>query len=244
MAMSIGAPLGWLLIESARGTPPVMGLSANPGLYVYMFASTMFVFGLFGLLLGSREDRLLVVNAELEQAAITDVLTGLRNARYFHARFEEEYAEHMRTGNPLAVVIFDIDFFKRVNDEHGHQVGDDVLAISASAIKSVTRKGETEARVGGEEFVLLLPGSDGERAREAAERARGAIAAASTRLPDGQMVRVTASAGVASTAELSAASARELYRAADEALYTAKAEGRDRTVVAAVDDDRPDHAGV
>ena len=143
-------------------------------------------------------------------------------------------------------MIIDIDFFKRVNDdEHGHQIGDDVLASSARAIKSVTRKGETEARVGGEEFVLLLPGSDGERAREAAERARGAIAAASTRLPDGRVVRVTASAGAASTAELSAASARELYRAADEALYTAKAEGRDRTVVArADDDDAPEYAGV
>lgn len=242
--MAIGAPFGWLLIEIARGRPPATALSANPGLYVYMFVSTMFVFGLFGLLLGSREDRLLGLNAELEQTAITDVLTGLRNARYFYARFEEEYAEHVRTGNPLAVVIFDIDFFKRVNDEHGHQVGDDVLASSARAIKSVTRQGETEARVGGEEFALLLPGSDGERAREAAERARRAIGAASTRVSDGRVIRVTASAGVASTAELSVASARELYRAADEALYAAKAEGRDRTVVAhRDDDDAPGYAG-
>ena len=96
--MAIGAPLGWLLIESARGMPPVMELTASPGLYAYMFVSTMIVFGLFGLLLGSREDRLLVLNTELEQTAITDVLTGLRNARYFHARFEEEYASIREPG--------------------------------------------------------------------------------------------------------------------------------------------------
>ncbi len=232
MIMAAGAPAGWLMIQVARGAEPAVELSTNVGLYVYMLLATMVVFGLFGLALGTREATLLQLNETLEQSALTDSLTGLRNARYFHARLAEEHAERVRTGNPLALVIIDLDHFKRVNDEHGHQVGDEVLANTARAIASVTRHGETEARVGGEEFALLLPGSDGRRAREAAERARGAIAEAVTDLPGGRVIRVTASAGVASTAELGDVTAQALYRAADDALYAAKAGGRNRSEVA------------
>jgi diguanylate cyclase (GGDEF)-like protein len=232
MAMAAGAPLGWLLIERIRGAAPAANVAAQPGLYVYMLVGTMVVFGVFGFLLGEHEDRLQRINRELEHLSVTDAITGLRNARYFHARLHEEHAEQARSGEPLALVIVDLDHFKRVNDEYGHPVGDDVLANAASAIAAVTRQGETAARVGGEEFGLLLPGSDAAAARDAAERVRAAIAAVDTRLPDGSAVRVTASAGVASTAILPDATQRQLYRAADEALYAAKAAGRNRTVVA------------
>lgn len=239
MVMAFGAPLGWLLLQVVRGSEASAQLSAHTGLYVYMLVATFFVFGLFGTLLGTREDRLLRLNRDLAQVAITDSLTGLRNARYFHARFAEEHAEWVRTGRPLALVIMDIDHFKRVNDEYGHQVGDDVLETTAHAISAVTRQGETEARVGGEEFALLLPGSDGQRAREAAERARRAIADAATSLAGGGAIRVTASAGVASTAELPDAGVHALYQAADTALYAAKSGGRNRTVVAEPGDGTP-----
>ena len=192
----------------------------------------MIVFGVFGLMLGRREDRLLETNRELEHLAITDPLTGLHNPRYFHARMDEEQAERARTGQPLSVVIIDLDHFKRVNDEYGHLVGDDVLANAARAIASVARRGETAARVGGEEFAVLLPASTAEAAYEVAERTREAIAATMTPVTDGTSVHVVASAGVASTADLPDATANELYRAADEALYRAKAEGRNRTVIA------------
>ncbi|HUE77097.1 MAG TPA: GGDEF domain-containing protein [Longimicrobiales bacterium] len=236
MVLATGAPLGWLLIQRLRGVPIPNELSAHPELYVYMLLGTMAAFGGLGLLLGEREARLMSANRRLEDLALTDSLTGLRNARYFHARLQEEHAESERTGKPLALAVLDLDHFKRVNDQHGHPVGDDVLAAAARAIASVTRLGETEARVGGEEFALLLPGSTGEMARDAAERVRRAIGAAATVLPgpEERSVRVTASAGVASTAELPDASPEELYRAADEALYRAKAEGRDRTVVAGI----------
>jgi diguanylate cyclase (GGDEF)-like protein len=230
--MAAGAPLGWLLIQGMRGASPAEELTAQPGLYVYMLAGTIVAFGLFGLILGDHEDNLERINRELEDLAVTDGLTGLRNARYFHARLDEAQAERRRTGEPLALAIIDLDYFKQVNDEHGHLVGDDVLASVARAIASVTRQGETEARVGGEEFALLLPGSDADAALDAAERVRQAIAAAETPLPEGGIVCITASAGVASTSTLPDATSRQLYRAADDALYAAKAAGRARTVVA------------
>lgn len=224
VALAAGAPLGWLLIAPAR----------HPGLYLYLLIGTAVAFGLFGLLLGNREARLLDANRQLEELAVTDGLTGLRNARYFHTRLAEEHAEAERSGRPVAVVVLDLDHFKRVNDQYGHPVGDDVPVNSAQAIASITRHGETEARVGGEEFALLLPNSAGAAAREVAERIRAAIENRETRLPggEGQTIRVTASAGVASTAEHPSANVHDLYRIADEALYRAKREGRNRTVVA------------
>lgn len=234
VGLSIGAPLGWLLIELLRGVPASAALLRSPLLYLYMTIGTAVAFGLYGSILGRREDHLLDVNARLEVLSVTDALTGLRNVRYFYTRLAEELAEAKRTGEPLAVVILDLDHFKRVNDEHGHLAGDAVLINTARAISATTRHGETEARIGGEEFALLLPNSSGASACEVAERVRSAIAEVETRLPDGHAgsIRITASAGVASTSELPGATAQELLQAADDAMYTAKAQGRDRTIVA------------
>jgi len=233
LLLAIGAPLGWLLVRSLQGAHALHELAASPGIYAYMLFGTMAAFAIFGYLIGRREDDLLLLNRKLDAVAVTDWLTGLRNARYFHARLEEEFANSQRTGEPLAIAIFDLDFFKRINDRFGHLVGDEVLAATARAISAVTRRGETEARVGGEEFAIILPGSDSQDAHDAAERVREAIAAVAVPLPDASgTVRVTASAGVASTTDLPVDSARELYRAADNALLQAKAQGRDRTVVA------------
>jgi len=229
-----GAPLGWLLIRWVQGSPPAAELAATPALYLYMLLGSATIFAIAGGLIGNREAHLLSLNERLQELAITDALTGLRNARYFHARLDEEMAEYARTGRPLAIVVIDIDLFKNVNDTYGHAVGDDVLANTAAAIVSVTRHGETAARIGGEEFGLLLPGSSGPTAFEAAERARRAIARAATGV-NGDTIRITASAGVASTAELDDVDAQRLVRAADDALYAAKAGGRNRTIVAGLD---------
>lgn len=233
-ALAVGAPLGWLLIQVLGGTTVRAALTSDGGLYLYMFVGTALMFGLFGRMLGDHEGRLLEANRRLEDLAVTDALTGLHNRRYFHARLAEELADAERTGRSLSLVILDLDHFKQVNDRHGHPVGDAVLVNTARAIASITRHGETEARVGGEEFAVLLPDSTAGSAREVAERIRRAIEAAGTPLPgpNGETIRVTASAGVASTADLPDAGARELLRAADDALYQAKREGRDRTVVA------------
>jgi diguanylate cyclase (GGDEF)-like protein len=231
-ALAVGAPLGWLLIEWLGGTEPLASLRGQPVLYAYMLVATLLVFGLVGRILGEREDRLRAAKVELEELTVTDALTGLRNGRYFFARLADEDAERARTGQPLAVAVLDLDRFKRVNDVHGHLAGNDVLANAGRAIAAVTRVNETAARVGGEEFALLLPGSTGAAARDVAERVRRAIGGAVTRLEDGQVLRVTASAGVASTADMPAATSHDLYRAADAALYRAKEAGRDRTVLA------------
>jgi diguanylate cyclase (GGDEF)-like protein len=235
LILAAGTPLGWLLIRGMQGSSVQRELTANPGLYLYMSIGTAVVFGLFGFLLGTREARLLEANQRLEALTVTDSLTGLRNTRYFHTRLAEEHADAERTGMPLAVVIVDLDHFKRVNDQYGHLVGDDVLVNAARAIASITREGETEARVGGEEFGLLLPDSTGAEASDVAERVRRAIEATETQLPggSGETIRITASAGVASTAEFPGASTQELLSAADEAMYGAKQAGRNRTVVAA-----------
>jgi diguanylate cyclase (GGDEF)-like protein len=236
-AMAVGAPFGWLLIRTAGGAAPLAELAAHPGLYTYMLLGTAVVFGLFGFVLGQREDRMAGINAELETLSVTDALTGVRNARYFHTRLAEELARSRRSGEPLGLAVFDLDHFKRVNDEYGHLAGDDVLIAVARALASVTRQGETSARVGGEEFALLLPGSDVYAAYDAAERVRTAIEA--TRTPvAGKRLRITVSAGVASTAALPHATSVQLYRAADDALYAAKRAGRNRTVQAGSDEAR------
>jgi diguanylate cyclase (GGDEF)-like protein len=237
---AIGAPAGWLLIRYLEGVAPRDALAGDPALFVYMTVTTALAFAAFGYLLGEREDRLVDANRSLGEMALTDSLTGLRNPRYFYTRFEEELATARREGVPLAVVVLDLDYFKQVNDRYGHSVGDDVLVAAGRAIGSVTREGETSARVGGEEFAILLPGDDGPTARAVAERVRHAIQAerVANGEPDGEEVRVTASAGVASTAELPDAGIRELYAAADEALYRAKRKGRNRTEVAVPSDSR------
>lgn len=239
-ALSLGAPLGWLAIQMLGGASPMASLKADWGTYLYMLAATATVYGLYGRRLGEREATLLRANDRLEALAITDPLTGLRNARYFHARLGEEFAEMQRTGKPVAVAVIDLDHFKVVNDRFGHLVGNDVLVTVANAIARTTRHGETEARIGGEEFALLLPDSTTEAALEAADRVRRAIGEAETPVgeAEGGAIRITASAGVASMADLPGASAIELMRAADDALYRAKREGRNRSVAARPTDDR------
>jgi two-component system cell cycle response regulator len=122
--------------------------------------------------------------------------------------------------------MIDIDHFKRLNDEHGHQAGDEVLRNVAAALSCECRDFDTAARYGGEEFAVVLPGSGPDEARVIAERLRQAVAAAPAAVP------ITASAGVA-TYPAHAGDADTLVRAADDALYESKRSGRDRTTVSA-----------
>lgn len=235
IALSFGAPAGWLVIVWISGDSISGEIARHPALFAYMLFATMLAFSAFGYMIGRSEERLIAINQRLDEIAVTDSLTGLRNARFYHARLEEAEAEHARTGRPYAVAVIDLDHFKRINDQYGHMAGDIVLASVADAIGGTTRHSETEARIGGEEFALLLPGASGADGLEAAERVRKAIEAKETRIPsaDGEItLRVTASVGVASSADLPGLSSRELYMAADEALYRAKDAGRNRTAVA------------
>src|SRR4051794_31679780 len=161
----------------------------------------------------------------LERQAAEDPLTGLANQRAFHVACGHELSRTARDGRPVAIVALDLDHFKAINDAHGHPYGDEVLRRAAQALAGTVRPHDTVARMGGEEFALLLPDTDADGARAVAERAR---AAAAPVVAPGR--GLTASAGVASHTGTYAALERLLAHA-DRALYRAKAAGRDRTHV-------------
>ncbi|MBE2314676.1 GGDEF domain-containing protein [Solirubrobacter sp. CPCC 204708] len=174
--------------------------------------------------LAARNERLV---AQLSTEARVDPLTGLWNRRAFGERLDTESARAVREGTSLAVVMFDIDHFKRINDVHGHDVGDRVLKWVAETLMRETRGADITARVGGEEFLVVLPGTGVEGACEFAERVRAAIAGG------GGPVELTISAGVAAGTVKTAE--HGLVDAADRALYAAKRGGRNAVRVTPVE---------
>jgi diguanylate cyclase (GGDEF)-like protein len=174
-------------------------------------------------------DALRAANADLKRLANTDVLTGLANRRRFLEVLEGEIERAERYDRPLSLVLVDMDHFKQVNDTHGHAGGDQVLRAAAGVLRSVCRDVDLAARVGGEEFAILLPETAAVGAERVAERARAKIEGGHHRAPSGAGFRITASAGVA-TFGLEVASAEALLQSADDALYRAKAGGRNRVV--------------
>ncbi|MDQ6607345.1 MAG: diguanylate cyclase [Actinomycetota bacterium] len=159
----------------------------------------------------------------LAREASTDSLTGIPNRRAFHERLGTEAARARRYQHTLGLVLMDLDHFKAVNDRHGHQAGDRVLVAFAQLLSAHTRDGEMVARIGGEEFALLLPETDGHGAFAAADRIRRAI----ERTPAEPGLAVTVSAGVCSSEN--AHDVDTLVRNADRALYRAKESGRNAT---------------
>ena len=162
--------------------------------------------------------------ADAERRAATDPLTGLANHRAFQERLAAEVQRAGRHGRPLALAVIDLDHFKRVNDSHGHQVGDRVLVEAGRILQAQARRDDLVARMGGEEFAWLMPETDDASAWEAADRARAAIA---DHRFEG-VGRVTISAGVCDLA--AAGEGERLFALADGALYWAKHRGRDVVV--------------
>ena len=163
----------------------------------------------------------------LASASRRDPLTGLANRRAFEEELAREAARAVRAGAPLAVVALDVDRFKAVNDRHGHAAGDAVLRELAARASAAVRAGDLAARIGGEEFALLLPGAALPNALELAERVRAAIAAAPVDA-GGTPLAVTVSLGCAALAPDEAPGA--LLARADARLYEAKRSGRDRVM--------------
>jgi diguanylate cyclase (GGDEF)-like protein len=163
--------------------------------------------------------------------ALRDGLTGLLNRRAFDEDFARAVAHALRSGQPVSLVMLDLDRFKALNDQYGHLAGDQALQLAAEEIRKQTRGGDLAARYGGEEFALILPGTDGGSAFRMAERVRKAIEARPLEV-DGDRVSVTASLGVAAT-DQGYLEEDALIRAADEALYASKQTGRNRSSLAA-----------
>ncbi|HUT53197.1 MAG TPA: diguanylate cyclase [bacterium] len=168
---------------------------------------------------------------EMEQRAVTDGLTGLYNHRWFQGRLTDEIERAGRLGTRLAVVLSDIDHFKKINDAYGHPVGDEVLKGVAALLCSSVRKVDSAARYGGEEFALILVGAGEKGARELAERVRKNVAKLRFHA-DGKEFKVSLSLGVAVYPD-DATEKESLIELSDQALYRAKESGRNRTVMAA-----------
>jgi two-component system cell cycle response regulator len=168
-------------------------------------------------------------NARLEQLAQTDPLTQLLNRRALTERITAEMERALRYDSTMALLMIDLDHFKRVNDTYGHLVGDDVLRDVGQLLSDTIRTSDIVARYGGEEFLVLLPETDDGGAESFAERIRDAIALhlfASDSVAE--PLRLTASVGVAVYPAARIESVEDLFARADAALYRAKADGRNR----------------
>jgi diguanylate cyclase (GGDEF)-like protein len=167
----------------------------------------------------------------VERQALVDGLTGLANRRQCEETLASELARVERFGGPLAVVVADLDWFKDINDRYGHPAGDAVLREFAILLRETLRDVDLAGRWGGEEFLLILPGTDVEGGARVADRIRVALAGRIVLAADGTPIPVTASFGVAATPPATTAS--ELFAAADAALYEAKRAGKNRVETAA-----------
>lgn len=195
--------------------------SSYPGRWIDVMVVVVVV-SVVSSVLVERNEKLL---AQLASDAGTDALTGLLNRRGFDERAKLALAHTRREGSPVALATFDIDYFKRVNDEWDHEMGDRVLTRAGALLADLARDVDVVARMGGEEFTVLLPGADIDDAEVFSERIRRAFA---ERDPAGTPC-VHFSAGVA--ASEAPASIETLLQRSDSALYEAKRSGRDRTVL-------------
>ena len=214
-------PDAWVGIaaESSTGVLVALACAASPFAVLFALAPVLVL------------QRTLLL-AEFRDAARTDPKTGLANSSYWRDVAEREIKRARGGGEPLAVLLVDIDNFKLVNDKHGHLTGDDVLRAVANGLTEGLRPRDFVGRFGGEEFVILLAGSDLDQARQTAERVRAQVAEVS--VPDAghrEQVSVTVSVGVAAFRD-SGHSVHELLDAADTALYAAKHAGRNCVRVA------------
>jgi diguanylate cyclase (GGDEF)-like protein len=205
----------------------------SPTFAVMAFTTVLYTITVAFLLLSMTKER-----GELRHktAALVDPLTGLANRRAFLADADEFMSRNGKRGEPLTVMLADLDRFKAINDRFGHAVGDHVLRVFADMVRRTLRAQDLSGRMGGEEFAFLMPGTGAAEAARIAERIRAHFADAA-RSVDGHAVAPTVSVGVATTSASSVQLA-DLMAAADRALYRAKAEGRNR--VAVVDCDAPD----
>ena len=241
----IDSPFAWLfplsvMIVAAVHRPPLVVLTAaasvgglllvaalNGGLdaAVVLRAAYLVVIGYLSAVAArtrwQQHDDQVERNTTLSSMAAHDGLTGLLNHRSFHLRLADELARAQRTSTPLALVLVDLDHFKEINDRHGHLVGDEVLRSVAEVLVDVARETDVVARVGGEEFCMLLPDTSPAAARVPAERLRETVAELDDPEP------LTISVGV-SGFPTDAATTTELFAAADDALYRAKRAGRNR----------------
>ena len=171
--------------------------------------------------------RIVALQQQLQELSMTDGLTSLRNRRAFDEQLPSALEHARRYQRPLSLAVVDIDHFKSINDTFGHDTGDAILRSVAQLVSSNTRQTDYAARVGGEEFAVLLPETALFEGLQFAEKLRSSVAGTTIRVGDTGH-NVTVSIGLANVPHSQVRDANELYRAADQALYRAKANGRNR----------------
>jgi diguanylate cyclase (GGDEF)-like protein len=176
---------------------------------------------------------------ELQEQAISDPLTGLYNRRYLSEFLSRELVRAKRSATPVAVILIDLDRFKRVNDTFGHEAGDVVLTAVGALLKSKVRGSDIACRYGGEEFALIMPQADVDAAGRRAEEVRAGVAALAPTHHGKSLGKLTASFGIALFPD-HARDIDSLLRAADVALYAAKGAGRNRIMISSAGDAGPD----
>ncbi|MCR8915218.1 diguanylate cyclase [Marinobacter panjinensis] len=204
---------------------PLQPIAPGALLGVYLFNLSV-VFAMFSYLSFFYLTMVTAANRKLRRMATTDSLTGLFNRRHMTYLVEKELARFQRNGNPVAFLVLDIDHFKAINDQYGHELGDRVLEDVAGIIKAQLRTQDLIARWGGEEFLAVLPDTRIQSAQASAERVREALMTHDWRAPNGERIDITISAGVSEFRrddDLNSAISR-----ADRALYRSKERGRNR----------------
>ncbi len=170
-------------------------------------------------------------NKQLEELAFRDGLTNLYNHRYFQEILEKEIARARRYKKNLCLIIFDIDFFKKVNDNYGHPAGDQVLIALAKRLQAAVRPSDILARYGGEEFMLILPETEESGMKVFAERLRRCVAGITTKVNSFEIKVTISSGGVQFSPDLEGVTKQELIDTADRALFISKKKGRDRFTI-------------
>ncbi|SNB47836.1 diguanylate cyclase [Geobacter sp. DSM 9736] len=219
-AVSVTVPIGSIIKEQ----------QSNKILFIVgALATTGFLVGLCYFLTWRLVTKLDQVQRHLKEQATTDELTGLKNRRRIMSRLDEEYQRSCRLDEPLCLILIDIDHFKKINDSHGHPFGDVVLKNVAKRMGETLRKYDVIGRIGGEEFLIVAPGTTLDEAVVLAERLRNTIS--SEPVSDGTTeVTVTVSAGVV-IGDVLDGTISTLLKRVDNALYKAKHEGRNRVAV-------------
>jgi diguanylate cyclase (GGDEF)-like protein len=208
----------------------------NTIIIIFLGTGTVFiVIFIVYILTSNLYSKLNEAQQQIKEMAIRDDLTGLYNRRYFFERMNEEIHRANRHQHLLSIMMIDIDFFKRVNDTHGHQAGDIVLREISKLLKSNSRASDIVARYGGEEFIKIIPETDCSGVIFIAEKLRDLIADHPVLLDNGKTIHLNVSIGISCSYPGQELNSESLIRLADEALYRAKDLGRNRVEISSID---------
>jgi diguanylate cyclase (GGDEF)-like protein len=245
--LAITASFAIIAVAAALALPILAGIAFAAMLLAASFFLGLFLFShniitdAFGPLLvitistiilhSIRSILIVFENIVLKKEAVTDGLTGLYVYRYFELQLKRELENARRLKKDLALVIYDIDHFKKINDTYGHEFGNVVLKAIAKSLKDHSRRSNVIARYGGEEFCIIITGMDRDHAVKYSERLRDLIGSLEFRTDKGAKIKVTMSAGIAMASDITSGEPSDLVKSADSALYNSKNTGRNRITV-------------